>query len=171
MIQQYLCLLNYGWDGLLLEFMGIKDFIVCFSSSLDDLEVDGGSGGVSDRSHIHYPPLGSSEAMTCSRDGLDLSTSLQPKVFDTILVCIVFLLSKSLKTCEKHLNLKGKNEFPVGHASPSGEQHPQRCGGAGVPQLWPGLAEAMGRVHQRFDSALKKASFIRSVSKEISWVQ
>uniref|UniRef100_A0A663FIB8 Rho guanine nucleotide exchange factor 28 n=1 Tax=Aquila chrysaetos chrysaetos TaxID=223781 RepID=A0A663FIB8_AQUCH len=88
----------HRWDGSLLEFMGIKDFIVCFSSSLDDLEVDGGSGGVSDRSHIHYPPLGSSEAMTCSRDGLDLSTSLQPKVFDTILVCIVFLLSKSLKT-------------------------------------------------------------------------
>ncbi|NXS92336.1 ARG28 factor, partial [Jacana jacana] len=49
------------------------------SSSLDNLEVDGGSGGVSDRSHAHYPPLGSSEAMACSRDGLDLSTNLQPK--------------------------------------------------------------------------------------------
>ncbi|KAM6109150.1 rho guanine nucleotide exchange factor 28 [Phoenicopterus ruber ruber] len=49
------------------------------SSSLDDLEVDGGSGGVSDRSHVHYPPLGSSEAMACSRDGLDLPSSLQPK--------------------------------------------------------------------------------------------
>ncbi|XP_075382702.1 rho guanine nucleotide exchange factor 28 isoform X2 [Mycteria americana] len=49
------------------------------SSSLDDLEVDGGNGGVSDRSHVHYPPLGSSEAMACSRDGLDFSTSLQPK--------------------------------------------------------------------------------------------
>ncbi|XP_065511804.1 rho guanine nucleotide exchange factor 28 [Caloenas nicobarica] len=49
------------------------------SSSLDDLEVDGGSGGVSERSHVPYPPLGSSKAMACSRDGLDLSTSLQPK--------------------------------------------------------------------------------------------
>ncbi|KAM6363139.1 rho guanine nucleotide exchange factor 28 isoform 2-T2 [Pluvialis apricaria] len=49
------------------------------SSSLDDLEVDGGSEGVSDRSHVYYPPLSSSEAMACSRDGLDLSTSLQPK--------------------------------------------------------------------------------------------
>lgn len=88
--------------------MGIKDFVVCFSSSLDDLEVDGGSGGVSDQSHVRYPPLSSSDAMACSRDGLDLSTSLQPEVFDTILVCIVFLLSKSLKTCEKYLNLKGE---------------------------------------------------------------
>nr|XP_021155998.1 rho guanine nucleotide exchange factor 28 isoform X3 [Columba livia] len=49
------------------------------SSSLDDLEVDGGSGGASERSHVPYPPLGSSKAMACSRDGLDVSTSLQPK--------------------------------------------------------------------------------------------
>ncbi|NWI24669.1 ARG28 factor, partial [Sula dactylatra] len=49
------------------------------STSLDDLEVDGGSGDVPDRSHILYPPLGSSETMACSGDGLDLSTSLQPK--------------------------------------------------------------------------------------------
>ncbi|XP_009953140.1 PREDICTED: rho guanine nucleotide exchange factor 28, partial [Leptosomus discolor] len=49
------------------------------SSSLDNLEVDGGSGGVSDRCHVHCPPLSSSEAMTSSRDGFDLSTSLQPK--------------------------------------------------------------------------------------------
>uniref|UniRef100_A0A8D2NFK1 Rho guanine nucleotide exchange factor 28 n=1 Tax=Zonotrichia albicollis TaxID=44394 RepID=A0A8D2NFK1_ZONAL len=49
------------------------------SSSLDDLEVDNGSGGVSDRSHVHYRPLSSSEAMASSRDGLDLTTSLQPK--------------------------------------------------------------------------------------------
>jgi len=74
--------------------MGIKDLVVCFSSSLDDLEVDGGSGGVSDRSHVQYPPLGSSDAMACSRDGLDLPASLQPKVCETVLVCIVFLLSK-----------------------------------------------------------------------------
>ncbi|NWI46905.1 ARG28 factor, partial [Picathartes gymnocephalus] len=49
------------------------------SSSLDDLEVDSGSGGVSDRSHVHYSPLSSSAAMAPSRDGLDLPTSLQPK--------------------------------------------------------------------------------------------
>ncbi|XP_027739095.1 rho guanine nucleotide exchange factor 28 isoform X4 [Empidonax traillii] len=51
------------------------------SSSLDDLEVDVGSGGALDRSHIYYPPLGSSEAMASSRDGLDLSTGLQPKEY------------------------------------------------------------------------------------------
>ncbi|KAM6303455.1 rho guanine nucleotide exchange factor 28 isoform 2-T2 [Podargus strigoides] len=49
------------------------------SSSLDDLEVDDGSGSVSDRSRVHYPLLSSSETMACSSDGLDLSTSLQPK--------------------------------------------------------------------------------------------
>ncbi|XP_059729673.1 rho guanine nucleotide exchange factor 28 isoform X9 [Haemorhous mexicanus] len=49
------------------------------SSSLDDLEVDNGSGGVLDRSHVHYHPLSSSEAMASSRDGLDLPASLQPK--------------------------------------------------------------------------------------------
>ncbi|NWH61862.1 ARG28 factor, partial [Geococcyx californianus] len=46
------------------------------SSSLDDLEVDGGSGGVPDISHVHCTSLGSSEMMACSRD---LSTSPQPK--------------------------------------------------------------------------------------------
>ncbi|XP_068032578.1 rho guanine nucleotide exchange factor 28 isoform X3 [Anomalospiza imberbis] len=49
------------------------------SSSLDDLEVDNGSGGVSDRSHVHYCPLSSSHAMASSRDGLHSPTSLQPK--------------------------------------------------------------------------------------------
>lgn len=68
------------------EVREVKDFVVFFSSSLDDFEVDSGSGVVSDRSHVHYPPLGSSEAMASSRDGLDLPTSLQPKVFDTVLV-------------------------------------------------------------------------------------
>ncbi|NXG46608.1 ARG28 factor, partial [Psilopogon haemacephalus] len=69
------------------------------SSSLDDLEVDCGSGGVSDRSHIHYSPLGSSEAMACSRDGLDLPTSLQSKVFDAILVSIILICCNFLKEC------------------------------------------------------------------------
>ncbi|XP_065517471.1 rho guanine nucleotide exchange factor 28 isoform X1 [Lathamus discolor] len=49
------------------------------SSSLDNLEVDVGSGDVSDRSRVCYPPLSSSEATARSRDGLDLSTSLQPE--------------------------------------------------------------------------------------------
>ncbi|XP_072778036.1 rho guanine nucleotide exchange factor 28 isoform X6 [Taeniopygia guttata] len=49
------------------------------SSSLDDLEVDNGSGGVSDRSHVHYRPLSSSHVMASSRDGLDSPTSVQPK--------------------------------------------------------------------------------------------
>lgn len=114
--------------------MGNKDFIVCFSSSLDDLEVDGGSGDVSDRSHVCYPPLSTSEAVASSRNGLNLSTSLQPEVFDTILLCIVFLLSNSLKTSEKHRNLNGKNELPVSNSSPSGQQHIWGCG-AGAPHL------------------------------------
>ncbi|NXG68679.1 ARG28 factor, partial [Baryphthengus martii] len=66
------------------------------SSSLDDLEVDSSSGGVSDRSH---PSLGSSEAMAYSRDGLDLPTSLQPKVFDTILVMQFLICCNFLKEC------------------------------------------------------------------------
>nr|XP_021387467.1 rho guanine nucleotide exchange factor 28 isoform X4 [Lonchura striata domestica] len=49
------------------------------SSSLDDLEVDNGSGGVSDRSCVHDNPLSSSQAMASSRDGLDSPTSVQPK--------------------------------------------------------------------------------------------
>lgn len=96
--------------------------VACFSSSLDDLEIDCRSGGVSDRSPIHYSSLGSSEAMACSRDGLDLPTSLQSKVFDAIFVYIVFLLSKSLRTRKKHLYLMGENEFPVGSARPSTQQ-------------------------------------------------
>lgn len=128
--------------------MGSKDFIVCSSSSLDDLEVDGGSGGVLDRSHVHCPPLGSSEAMACSRDGLDLSTILQPKVFDTIVVHIVFLFSKSLKTYEKHLNLNGKKkELPGGSASSSREQHAQCCE-ARASWMCLGSAAPMGRIHQ-----------------------
>ncbi|XP_029860416.1 rho guanine nucleotide exchange factor 28 isoform X3 [Aquila chrysaetos chrysaetos] len=82
------------------------------SSSLDDLEVDGGSGGVSDRSHIHYPPLGSSEAMTCSRDGLDLSTSLQPKE------CTVSGIRSRSYSCSSPKGLLGRpcipRDFAVG---------------------------------------------------------
>uniref|UniRef100_A0A8C3N6E8 Uncharacterized protein n=1 Tax=Geospiza parvula TaxID=87175 RepID=A0A8C3N6E8_GEOPR len=71
---------------IFLHLLEVKDFVVFFSSSLDDLEVDNGSGGVSDRSHVHYRPLSSSAAMASSRDGLDLPTSLQPKVFHPVLV-------------------------------------------------------------------------------------
>ncbi|XP_052633453.1 rho guanine nucleotide exchange factor 28 isoform X4 [Harpia harpyja] len=82
------------------------------SSSLDDLEVDGGSGGVSDRSHIHYPPLGSSEAMTCSRDGLDLTTSLQPKE------CTVSGIRSRSYSCSSPKGLLGRpcipRDFAVG---------------------------------------------------------
>lgn len=65
------------------EFREVKNFFVLFSSSLDDLEVDNGSGGVSDRSRVHYPTLTSAEAS--SRDGLDFPTSLQSKVLDPVL--------------------------------------------------------------------------------------
>ncbi|NWZ52132.1 ARG28 factor, partial [Haliaeetus albicilla] len=88
------------------------------SSSLDDLEVDGGSGGVSDRSHIHYPPLGSSEAMTCGRDGLDLSISLQPKE------CTVSGIRSRSYSCSSPKGLLGRpcipRDFAVGDLNEDG---------------------------------------------------
>ncbi|NXE78769.1 ARG28 factor, partial [Cochlearius cochlearius] len=76
------------------------------SSSLDDLEVDGGSGGVSDSSHVHYPPLSSSEAMACSRDGLDLSTSLQPKE------CTMSGIRSRSYSCSSPKGLLGRPRIP-----------------------------------------------------------
>ncbi|NXQ91608.1 ARG28 factor, partial [Nyctibius grandis] len=76
------------------------------SSSLDDLEVDGGSGGVSDRSHFHYPPLSSSEAVACSGDGLDLSTSLQPKE------CTVPGIRSRSYSCSSPKGLLGRSRVP-----------------------------------------------------------
>ncbi|XP_076219500.1 rho guanine nucleotide exchange factor 28 isoform X7 [Aptenodytes patagonicus] len=76
------------------------------SSSLDDLEVDGGSAGVSDRSHVHYPPLGSSEAKACSRDGLDLPTSLQPKE------CTVSGIRSRSYSCSSPKGLLGRPRIP-----------------------------------------------------------
>ncbi|XP_074023040.1 rho guanine nucleotide exchange factor 28 [Numenius arquata] len=85
------------------------------SSSLDDLEVDVGSGGVSDRSHVHYPPLGSSEAVACSRDGLDLSTNLQPKE------CTVSGIRSRSYSCSSPKGLLGRpripREFAVGDSN------------------------------------------------------
>ncbi|XP_039400640.1 rho guanine nucleotide exchange factor 28 isoform X4 [Mauremys reevesii] len=43
------------------------------SSSLDDLEVDSGNEGISDRSHIRYPSLNSSVTLAGSRHELDSS--------------------------------------------------------------------------------------------------
>ncbi|XP_032532448.1 rho guanine nucleotide exchange factor 28 isoform X8 [Chiroxiphia lanceolata] len=76
------------------------------SSSLDDLEVNGGSGGALDRSHVYYPPLGSSEAMASSRDGLDLSTSLQPKE------CTVFGIRSRSYSCSSPKGLVGRPRIP-----------------------------------------------------------
>ncbi|NXE97205.1 ARG28 factor, partial [Menura novaehollandiae] len=76
------------------------------SSSLDDLEVDGGSGGVPDRSHIHYPPLGSSEAMASSRDGLDLPTRLQPKE------CALFGIRSRSYSCSSPKGLLARPRIP-----------------------------------------------------------
>lgn len=94
--------------------MVIKYCVVCFSSSLDDLEVNSRSEGVLGRSNIPYPLLEHPEVKACSRDGLDssemnisrteslpLSISPQIKVFNTVLVWIVFLLCRSLKTYEE----------------------------------------------------------------------
>ncbi|XP_062369939.1 LOW QUALITY PROTEIN: rho guanine nucleotide exchange factor 28 [Cinclus cinclus] len=76
------------------------------SSSLDDLEVDNGSGGMSDRSHVHYPPLSSSEAMASSRDGLDLPTRLQPKE------CTVFGIRSRSYSCSSPKGLVGRPRIP-----------------------------------------------------------
>ncbi|NWQ71534.1 ARG28 factor, partial [Neopipo cinnamomea] len=76
------------------------------SSSLDDLEVDGGSGGALDRSHIYYPPLSSSEAMASSRDGLDLSTGLQPKE------CTMFGIRSRSYSCSSPKGLVGRPRIP-----------------------------------------------------------
>ncbi|NXH69853.1 ARG28 factor, partial [Hydrobates tethys] len=88
------------------------------SSSLDDLEVDRGSGGVSDRSHIRYPPPGSSEAMACSRDGLDLPTSLQPKE------CTVSGIRSRSYSCSSPKGLLGipriPQDFAVGDSNEDG---------------------------------------------------
>ncbi|KFP90214.1 Rho guanine nucleotide exchange factor 28, partial [Apaloderma vittatum] len=76
------------------------------SSSLDDLEVDGGSGGVLDRSHIHYPHLSSSETMAGSSDGLDLPTDLQPKE------CTVFGIRSRSYSCSSPKGLLGRPRIP-----------------------------------------------------------
>ncbi|NXY57412.1 ARG28 factor, partial [Callaeas wilsoni] len=76
------------------------------SSSLDDLDVDNGSGGVSDRSHVHYPPLSSSEATASSRDGLDLPSSLQPKE------CTVFGIRSRSYSCSSPKGLVGRPRIP-----------------------------------------------------------
>ncbi|XP_030367774.1 rho guanine nucleotide exchange factor 28 isoform X11 [Strigops habroptila] len=85
------------------------------SSSLDDLEVDGGSGDVLDRSHVRYPPLSSSEAMASSRDGLDLSTSLQPEE------CTVSGIRSRSYSCSSPKGLLGRphlpRDFAVGDSS------------------------------------------------------
>ncbi|NXE23809.1 ARG28 factor, partial [Ardeotis kori] len=88
------------------------------SSSLDDLEVDGGSGGISDRSRVHYTPLDSSEAMVCSRDGLDLSASLQPKE------CTVSGIRSRSYSCSSPKGLLGRphisQDFTVGDSNEDG---------------------------------------------------
>uniref|UniRef100_A0A8C9FWF3 Phorbol-ester/DAG-type domain-containing protein n=1 Tax=Pavo cristatus TaxID=9049 RepID=A0A8C9FWF3_PAVCR len=53
--------------------MVIKYCVVCFSSSLDDLEVNSRSEGVLDRSSIPHPLLEHPEVKACSTDGLDSS--------------------------------------------------------------------------------------------------
>ncbi|NWV03409.1 ARG28 factor, partial [Ptilonorhynchus violaceus] len=76
------------------------------SSSLDDLEVDSRSGGVPDRSHVHYPPLSSPEAMASSRDGLDLPASLQPKE------CTVLGIRSRSYSCSSPKGLLGRPHIP-----------------------------------------------------------
>ncbi|NXK47330.1 ARG28 factor, partial [Chauna torquata] len=105
------------------------------SSSLDDLEVDSGSEGVSDRSDIPYPPHGTSEVKACSRDGLDssemssdfnisraeslsLSTSLQHKE------CSLSGIRSRSYSCSSPKGLLGRpripRDFTVGDSSEDG---------------------------------------------------
>ncbi|KAM6229776.1 rho guanine nucleotide exchange factor 28 isoform 3-T3 [Porphyrio hochstetteri] len=81
------------------------------SSSLDDLEVDDGSGGVSNRSHVHYPPLGSSEGMACNRGGLDIPTSLQPKE------CTASGIRSRSYSCSSPKGLLGRPRIPQDFAA------------------------------------------------------
>ncbi|NWU56874.1 ARG28 factor, partial [Dromas ardeola] len=81
------------------------------SSSLDDLEVDRRSAGVSDRSHVRNPPVGSSEAMACSRDGLDLSTNLQLKE------CTVSGVRSRSYSCSSPKGLSGRPGIPQDFAA------------------------------------------------------
>ncbi|XP_063277536.1 rho guanine nucleotide exchange factor 28 isoform X2 [Prinia subflava] len=76
------------------------------SSSLDDLEVDSGGGGVSDRSHSHYPPLSSSGAVASSRDGLDSPTTLQPKE------CTAFGVRSRSYSCSSPKGVVGRHRIP-----------------------------------------------------------
>ncbi|XP_063035754.1 rho guanine nucleotide exchange factor 28 isoform X8 [Melospiza melodia melodia] len=96
------------------------------SSSLDDLEVDNASGGVSDRSHVHYRPLSSSEAMASSRDGLDLTTSLQPKE------CTVFGVRSRSYSYSSSKGVVGRPRIPrdFGAGDSNGERVyslPEQC--------------------------------------------
>ncbi|KAL9821666.1 rho guanine nucleotide exchange factor 28 isoform 2-T2 [Geothlypis trichas] len=96
------------------------------SSSLDDLEVDNGSGGVSDRSHVHYHPLSSSEAMASSRDGLDLPTSLPPKE------CTVFGVRSRSYSYSSSKGVAGRPRIPrdFGAGDSNGERAyslPEQC--------------------------------------------
>uniref|UniRef100_A0A8C3LW72 Rho guanine nucleotide exchange factor 28 n=1 Tax=Chrysolophus pictus TaxID=9089 RepID=A0A8C3LW72_CHRPC len=66
-----LALLTEGLCFSFIKHMLIKCCVVCFSSSLDDLEVNSRSESISDRSNISYPLLEHPEVKACSRDGLD----------------------------------------------------------------------------------------------------
>ncbi|XP_066195264.1 rho guanine nucleotide exchange factor 28 [Sylvia atricapilla] len=103
------------------------------SSSLDDLEVDNGSGGVSDSSHIHYPPLSSSDAMASSRHGLDLPTNLQPKE------CTAFGIRSRSYSCSSPKGLPGRERLPQDFAAGdlNGEPAcslPEQCRGQRVQE-------------------------------------
>ncbi|KFQ45932.1 Rho guanine nucleotide exchange factor 28, partial [Nestor notabilis] len=96
------------------------------SSSLDDLEVDGGSGDVSDRSHVRYPPHSSSEAMASSRYGLDLSTSLQPEE------CTVSGIRSRSYSCSSPKGLLGRSHLPRDFAV--GDSSEGQCSGFALAQ-------------------------------------
>ncbi|NXU54498.1 ARG28 factor, partial [Turnix velox] len=82
------------------------------SSSLDDLEVDSGSGGVLNRSHICYPLLGSSESAACNKEGLDFFVSF----VDVLQNDTSFNLLQFLQEC----TLSGIRSRSYSYSSPKG---------------------------------------------------
>ncbi|NXA31969.1 ARG28 factor, partial [Eudromia elegans] len=121
--------------GLIKERGQLHADVKIRSSSLDDLEVDSGTEGVSDRSLVHYLPLSSSEATSSNRDGivspetstdlninraesLSLSTSLQPKE------CLLSGIRSRSYSCSSPKGLLGRpcipQDFAVGDSNEDG---------------------------------------------------
>ncbi|NXR67831.1 ARG28 factor, partial [Rhadina sibilatrix] len=130
------------------------------SSSLDDLEVDNGSAAVSDRSHVHYTPLSSSEAMASSRDGLDFPTSLQPKE------CTVFGIRSRSYSCSSPKGLVGRPRIPRDFAAgdSNGDGVLMRSGPSLLQALT--LSRSVSQLHSRACSLPQQSREQRAQEEE-----